>query len=85
LNNAITNPILTGENDFGGPLDGSFSNLSGEFSIPPGYEMNIPVNFSVKSGFGTITGRLTIQWGNRQRNLALSGIITQVADLPFVN
>jgi len=78
VGNAVTNPIITNPNDFGGILAGYFSNISGLLSIPSGGNINIAVTFNGVSGLGTITGSLGIGWEGTQRNISLSGSIIQV-------
>jgi hypothetical protein len=81
VENAITNPTNSNPADLGGLLTGSFSNISGSFSIPSGGNINVGVTFNGERGLGTITGRLGIAWEGIQRNISLSGIIIQVSQI----
>jgi hypothetical protein len=65
----------------GGALSGEFSNVSGQFTIPPNGSMNVPVTFTGESGFGTIPGSLRITWNSGQRTVSLLGRLVEEAFL----
>lgn len=64
---------------FGGVPTGSFSNVSGQLTIPPNGSIKIGVTFSGESGLGSVPGNLRITWDSGEVDIALKGTLVQEA------
>lgn len=63
------------------PPSGTFSNTSGEFTVPPNGSVQITVSFTGISGIGSIEGRLPISWDGQLVNVSLTGTLLQVMSI----
>lgn len=64
---------------FGGVPKGTFSNVSGQLTIPPNGNIQIGITFSGESGLGSIFGSLPITWDSGQVDITLKGTLVQEA------
>jgi hypothetical protein len=79
VNTPPTTPSPLDPPTLGGPLAGEFSNVSGQFTIPPNGSLNIPVTFTGQSGFGSIPGSLRVLWSSGQLTVGLLGTLVEEA------
>ncbi len=64
---------------FGGTPRGTFSNNSGQVTVPSNGSIQVGITFIGESGLGSINGNLRIRWDSEQVNIPLLGTLVQEA------
>ncbi len=72
-----TRPPLGHGRPFGGEAVGTFSNVSGQLTIPPNSSIRVGVTFSGERGLGSVHGSLRVQWDTGRTDIDLKGTLVQ--------